>query len=134
MLNQARGSYRTAAKEQDSSFLKYERVRTQAPQDLDKATKEWNDVMVDKVEKKNEYILDLASLNAHKKRYYFTDMPILMDVSDTSRELPPPHLLPFSSHLLLFFSSFPLSSTAHANPERAHYPEGQGDYGRLRRL
>jgi len=44
------------------------------------AAKEWNDFMVEKVDKKNEYVLSLASLNAHKKKYFFTDMPILMDV------------------------------------------------------
>jgi hypothetical protein len=79
-LRQIRNNYRNAAKELDLAHQKYERALGD-DKAAEKAAKEWNEVLIEKIDRKNEYILSLASLNALKKKYFHTDMATLMDVS-----------------------------------------------------
>ena len=80
MLPQVRGNYRNTGKDLDGAYQKYEKALGDEKA-AEKAARDWNEVLGDKVDRKNEYVLSLASLNALKNKYYFTDTTILLDVS-----------------------------------------------------
>lgn len=73
----SRNNYRYAGKEVDNAYQKYDNAKKDT--ETDRSAKEWNDALIEKNDRQNEYILSFHSLNAQKKRYYFTEMPSLMD-------------------------------------------------------